>query len=651
MLVHSVFTIVVMTLGYGGIVGVEQIMDLRTGKGLALILGSLGISLLYYSVLEGIWGATVGKAFCGLRVVGKDNSPPGFCRALPRALIYVILPVIPYWVIYGGNMKAYLSSSQFIQPLVGLSNIFIILLLFSSVRRRNGFAALHDLITGTRVISRAALQSRPTLAVVETVPAEVTGRRLVGPYHVLEVLEKSAAVEWLLGYDLKLLRKVWIRVVPPGTLAVPAALRNIGRFGRLRWLTGRRTEAENWDAFEAVSGKPLVELIRSPQPWKSVRFWLYDLANEISAAEKDGTTPTELKLDRVWITADGRVKLLDFPAPGTTSYPHLPANANGRDFLNAVAIASVTGNVSNVNEPASETRMQLPLHTKEFLKNLPRLAGVDAVAAALKPLLTRVTEISRLRRAMIVFGCLLFPIFGTCAAVFGQTMMKRWQENRPGLMDLNLLLHMRHTVNTWPRKLPHPTDQQFGIFIAQHYSGIITNEASWSDVLALTLIKGEARQFAEQSITNYPAPTQNEISEAETAVTHFVPNGKTLDFSARWWFVPMVFGAALGIYVCLPAVLAALICRGGLLLKVAGVTFVRRDGILASRVRVLWRSLVAWSPLIATPFIVGFSKVFSNTTTGMIIAGSLCAGLTVVSIILPKRGLPDMLAGTWPVAR
>src|SRR6185503_7372083 len=109
MLVHSVFTIVVMTLGYGGIVGVEQIMDLRTGKGLALILGSLGISLLYYSVLEGLWGATVGKALCGLRVVGKDNSPPGFRRALPRALIYVILPMIPYWVIYGGNMKAYLS--------------------------------------------------------------------------------------------------------------------------------------------------------------------------------------------------------------------------------------------------------------------------------------------------------------------------------------------------------------------------------------------------------------------------------------------------------------------------------------------------------------------------------------------------------------
>jgi len=31
-------------------------------------------------------------------------------------------------------------------------------------------------------------------------------------------------------------------------------------------------------------------------------FWLYDLANEISMAEKDGTLPSVLALDRVWIS-------------------------------------------------------------------------------------------------------------------------------------------------------------------------------------------------------------------------------------------------------------------------------------------------------------------------------------------------------------
>ena len=92
-------------------------------------------------------------------------------------------------------------------------------------------------------------------------------------------------------------------------------MRSLGRVGRLRWLTGKRSPEENWDAFEALNGQPFLELIEHPQPWSEVRYWLHDLATEISAAEKDGTLP-ELALDRVWITGEGRAKLLDFPAPG-----------------------------------------------------------------------------------------------------------------------------------------------------------------------------------------------------------------------------------------------------------------------------------------------------------------------------------------------
>ena len=47
-----------------------------------------------------------------------------------------------------------------------------------------------------------------------------------------------------------------------------------------------------------------------------MRFWLCDLAEELNAGLNDGTLPKQLALDRVWITAEGRAKLLDFPAPG-----------------------------------------------------------------------------------------------------------------------------------------------------------------------------------------------------------------------------------------------------------------------------------------------------------------------------------------------
>ena len=314
-----------------------------------------------------------------------------------------------------------MNSSMVIQQLIGFSFYLVLALLFCTARRRNGFAAVQDLVTKTRVISRAALQSRPVLSASETPPPAVEAKPTVGPYHVLETLETNAGGQWLLGYDLRLLRKVWIRTVPPGTPPVPAPLRNIGRVGRLRWLTGRRSPEENWDAFEGVSGKPLLRLIQNRQPWSQVRFWLYDLAREISAAEKDGTLPPVLALDRVWITGDGRAKLLDFPAPGLATaglpasrrndppLPPLPETGRTQRFLGEVAVAALEGRADAAAKTAGEVAVPLPLHARDFLKNLPQLSDADAVAGAIQPLLQRVTAVSRLRRAAVVAGCWPFP--------------------------------------------------------------------------------------------------------------------------------------------------------------------------------------------------------------------------------------------------
>ena len=258
-------------------------------------------------------------------------------------------------------------------------------LLFVTARRRNGFAAVQDLVTRTRVVSRAAIISRPVLAPSEAPPPAIESAITIGPYHVLQALTDGGARhsvravrseyqtkmegphgssgahgvtrptpddEWYLGYDLKLLRKVWIRVVPPGTQPVPVALRSLGRVGRLRWLTGKRSAEENWDAFEALNGQPFLELIGQPQPWREVRYWLHDLAAEISAAEKDGTLPA-LALDRMWITGEGRAKLLDFPAPCPEGKPEarnpraesnlLPPAQTAPGFLAEVAAVALAG--------------------------------------------------------------------------------------------------------------------------------------------------------------------------------------------------------------------------------------------------------------------------------------------------------------------
>ena len=116
---------------------------------------------------------------------------------------------------------------------------------------------------------------------------------------------------------------------------------------------------------------------------------------------------------------------------------------------------------------------------------------------------------------------------------------------------------------------------------------------AWSGPMVLAMIKGDARKFAEQSVAEHSAPTAAEIAEADAAVGKFVPKQQPFSGKPPAWLTPVVLIVSLAGYVCIPALIAALLFRGGLVLLIAGVTFVRKDGQRASRLRVVWRALVA----------------------------------------------------------
>jgi len=439
---------------------------------LGMMLTIVATALAYYTVWEGLRGAAVGKTICRLRIVGPERNVPGLARAFLRTLIFVVLPVLPFWLIYAIDAPADFDSSMSVKYFASFSYYVILGLLFCTARRTNGFASVHDLISQTRVVSRTALELRPELPVIEMPLPTVAAGRTVGPYHVLETLQQSADTKWLLAYDLRLLRKVWIRVVPPGTTPVPTPIRNISRIGRLRWLTGRRSAEENWDAFEAASGRPLLSLVETPQPWSLVRFWLSDLAREINLASKDDTLPALLAMDRVWITGDGRAKLLDFPAPSLRE----PADSNppkirsSSGFLAKVAGTALAGGAGCFMEPGGLPSVPLPMHARDFLKRLPQLADIDSVIGALKPLLKRTAIVTRWRRAAIVVGCLVAPLFFGLSFIWGTMFLEQWNRNHPGLLDLSRVLQQRTAMSSgFTKDLPHPSDHQFAVYIASHY--------------------------------------------------------------------------------------------------------------------------------------------------------------------------------------
>jgi eukaryotic-like serine/threonine-protein kinase len=634
---------------------------------LAIYIGSV----LYYALCEGHWGATPGKFACGLKVIGPDNNPPGFLRALPRSLIFYLGPELLYWLVYVSNPKGLQGGSTTFQTLVSSSVLFLLALLFCTMRRRNDFAAFHDLATKTRVISSTTLQGRLVPAVAEASPPAVEARPLIGPYHVLDTIEDSAGTAWLLGYDLRLLRKVWIHTVPAGTPPVPAPLRNLRRAGRLRWLAGRRSAEENWDAFEALSGQPLLRLLdagpfATPQPWTQVRFWLCDLATELSTAQKEGPLLALLALDRVWITGDGRAKLLDFPAPGISashagaSAPPAQHNTDTPRFLGQFAAAALQGRIDAIAKPASEVSLPLPLHVRQFFKNLAQLPDADAFLSGLRPLLQRAAVVTRSRRAAMVAACILFPLLLAGGASLYPSSVE--DKDLLGFFELVQLLHERSTMRHEAKSQSNPTDRQYAICIASHYREVITDDDLWSSKMARDLAGDDGRRFAQESLTQNPSPTSNEIADADNAIRKTPPGS---DFIARLWRPSLgltVLNGLLALCVCPFALIATLAFRGGLALLVTDVTFVRRDGSPASRVRLLWRALVAWGPvwlsfvlsIVLVVVVAAGKNVPHRGALAVVLLAGLAffsVGLPLLSVALPQRGLQDRLAGTWPVLR
>jgi|GEM_PF-351900 len=378
------------------------------------------LSLLYYAVFEGLWGASIGKRICGLQVTSANRGLPGVPRAFLRAVIFG-LPALPPLLFLWFSLHASEATALKWKGLFDACFLPILGLLFCTARRRNGFAAVQDLWTRTRVTRKTAHGARPGLAAAQDRPAAAGAGPQLGPYHVVETLGRSGAEETLLGFDPRLLRKVWIRKLPTGTPPVAPALRNLARVGRLRWLNGRRSSEECWDVYEAVPGKSLAELISRRQPWSQVRFWLLDLAEEVTAAAKDQSLPAILELDRVWITADGRAKLLDFPAPGDAAHRDqaelaAAAEASGavaspQLFLSQVAVAALEGRpVAAAEARPGSAAIPLPLHARDLLSELQAGLNPSLLAERLKPLLNELAFVSLRRRLGVIAGSAAVPL-------------------------------------------------------------------------------------------------------------------------------------------------------------------------------------------------------------------------------------------------
>ena len=654
---------VACALDYGplGVIGyVGVLVAIATGIGTAFVsVFSVSLGLFYFSLFEGIAGQTPGKWISSIRVVGKAG-PPGIPRAALRWVMFSGAPGLVgmgFWTL----VQPWSLPNVVQGGIFPLFHLILLLALFATARRHNGFAGLHDMISGTRVVRRDSRQPRPSLGQDRTAPQPEEEFEPVGPYTVGSFLVRTESEEVFEGYDPTLGRRVWIRRLPDGTPPLSSNRRDLARPGRLRWLNGRRRPGENWDAYAAVDGQPLASAVRARPAWSGLRLWLLDLAAEASESVADHTEPELLASDRIWIGADGRARWLDFSVSGDVAPATDDPDRHGALAGLQRVLSEVTSTARPHGDGAHGEAPPLPLAAGRFLKRLEQ-SGFDSFSellGALRSLAAADAAVRKRHRFAQILICGAFPVF--LAVSIG---MITYLAPRIEWIHLNELL--RQVEIRRPRIEQGDNEEMIRaleIVIASRHRTIIGDPGF--PTASLPPRVREQLEDARDMIDRHPSVTASDLRDAEAQLEPLFAqiearNQSSAQVGARSVSFSMTLLGQVGL-------LSTALFRGGLLLGLFGMAVVNARGQPAAFWRVLARGTMVWGTVIvlfpgywSRSFLLSRLIPFDalrrmSEAVGdygwLGVAPSVLVITAAASwaVLHPARGLQDRLAGTYLV--
>jgi len=663
-----------------------SIVDARNRTDLLMAqVPSIAVIFAYYAILEGRFGCAAGKAVLNLRVIDETQTAPGLRRALLRALILMmpaqLMNVILGFVALPAAGRSPAGAGSLLAPILAAVSVgfsfTVLAVMFSTARRRNGYAGVHDLATKTRVVVRPrAVEARKTvLRGARADHGRAAGGERLGPYVVAEGVKghavRSATV--LNAYDDRLRRGVWLELLPAGTPPLESKRRDLGRPARARWLTGRRDGAECWDAYEAVDGQPFLAAITAAQPWSRVRHWLADLSDEIAAGMKDGLLPP-LAVDRIWIGDDDRARLLDFTPPafaadtaaagrpsGDLGPP--PDARNAQRFLYGVAAGALRGVNPDI---AREERlaMPLPLAARALLESLRSgtMASPDEVRTHAELQLRNPASHPVKRRATQIAICAALPVILTIATVGALQLLRRSQTADPAAYALKTCAGQLVSFDKLGSRMTVKQREDYRlieIYIAEHLKDAAEESAAVARAFpVMNRVRGE-HEVTARAIARHPTRSPEDVKKADEIVAALLKNQSSGLVAlgtpmALWSLAVTMVGFAAG-FVGVFAIVGSLVTRGGFTFRPFGAALVKNDGSLAGRPRAFLRALVTWSPIAVLCFLIvkgpnpaGADMQLTLLNTAILL---MFIGGAVWALLHPSRGIQDRYAGTWIVPR
>jgi len=395
-------------------------------------------------------------------------------------------------------------------------------------------------------------------------------------------------------------------------------------------------------------------LLNAAQPWRQVRCWLRDLSEEANAGLRDGTLPPVVGLDRVWITADGRAVLLEFPAPGAPPVESLPLQGPSdiQRFLTGIADAAL-----------SPVR---PLYAAQLVNTLRerRLEDPALIAGNIRAAMAEAAAVSPLRR---VFSVALWPlislvlafILGAVVAHESRWFDRVWAEHYPELPSLRRAKDLRFEgVSDAMERDSGDLSRALNTHIAGYFGKVVEDDAFWNRAEVQALFwpaPGKTRRELRKLIKSQGTVSAEALLEADRKLASVFAEWKTYDRNAarQIAYIFFVGGISLGVLVSLVWTL----CTGTPLgMRVCGLSLVRwKDGRLASRLHAALRLFISWLPAHIALLLLGLAGAMDAGAALMALALGAILTIFAVSLLVavrrPERGLADQLCGTAIVPR
>jgi hypothetical protein len=681
--------------------------SIRREAAVEFVAGAV-VGLGYFALMEWLWGCTPGKRLLRLRVRGPAGpEPPGAVRALVRFGAYYLLTglgTLALFVIPPPGRALSAADPMDVAYRFGLIPIECWLaglaLLLSTMRRRNGWRLLHDVLSGTRVVR----PPEPTRHAIPVAPAPPDGLTRaedlpdrVGPFAVRGALRGDDGARVLSGEDPVLGRSVILWLRRPADAPLVPARRECARPARLRWLAGGEQDGWRWDAFPAVPGQSLADLVarEGPLSWPQFRPVLEQLVDELAAADDDGTLPQPLSVGQVWVRPGADAVLLDVALRGEGE---ARGGAGERPTLALAREAAVLALEGRPRAGAGRIRAPVPEHAATLLG---RLAGagkpyrdIGELRAALAATRENPVEVTRGRRAGQVVALGMLQSVGLAVSVLVVAVAG-------ALLPLGFLYRLAVERQGTLRQLEVGAARDFvgGVLAppvlarpAAAYQ--LGADTELSERLRDKLDR-EERQLRDRigragPLTRVPVDVLQEI-DAEVkrqarqqgtrvsgpgayAPTRFTPSPWFREDAARrasarlqdeiggvWFVLTVPVYSWLSLWVA-----SAFVFRGGLTHWRMGLSLVRADGRRAGRLRCAWRALLVWGLL--TGVLVAIAQADEwywsadiaasrMARAALLVEGLRWAALAllvaypVLAIVYPRRGPHDWLAGTYVVPR